>query len=218
MAEIMVYIWLGVVVLSLVGEAATMDMTSIWFSLGGVLAIIAWFIWNTGTGSIILQVLLFIGVSLICILTLRPVCKKVLLKNDNEKTNVSAFAGSCLNLLTDITTEQKGTVKINDVTWACISDNGEELKAGTAVEIVRVSGNKLIVHKVQGVIEEKPKVVSKAKHTTKKTTQLKTSTKPKAAPKPKKLTEQSTKKSTQTSKSTRSTKTKKSTFKNEDLL
>ena len=102
MAEIMVYIWLGIVVLSLVGEAATMDMTSIWFAVGGVCSIIAWFIWNTDTGSIILQVILFVCVSLVCLCTLRKVCKNFLLRKDNEKTNANSLVGTRTKLLTDI--------------------------------------------------------------------------------------------------------------------
>lgn len=170
MDQIMVYIWLGIVVLSLVGEAVSMDMTSIWFSVGGIASIIAWFIWNTGTGSIILQVVLFVCVSLTCLCTLRRVCKKFLLRKDNEKTNVNALSGNKFKLITSITNEQKGTIKINDVIWACISDNADEIEAGSTVEIVKVSGNKMIVRKVDEPViqEEKPKEVVK-KTRTKKT-------------------------------------------------
>ena len=146
MAEIMVYIWLAVVVLSLVGEAATMDMTSIWFAVGGVCSIIAWCIWNTDTGSIILQVVLFVCVSLVCLCTLRKVCKNFLLRKDNEKTNASSLVGTRTKLLTDILDNQKGTLKLNDVVWACVSEDDSEIPAGETVEIVKINGNKLVVN------------------------------------------------------------------------
>ncbi len=167
MAEIMVYIWLGVVVLSLIGEATTMDMTSIWFSVGGITAIISWFIWNTGTGSIILQVVLFVFISLICLCTLRKVCKKLLLRKDNEKTNADALKGTKTKLLSDITTDQKGTLKLSDVLWACVSEDGEEITAGSAVEIVKIAGNKMVVRRCKlselGNSEEKESETPKAK-------------------------------------------------------
>lgn len=181
MDQIMVYIWLAVVVLSLVGEATTLDMTSIWFSVGGVAAIIAWFIWNTGTGSIILQVLLFVGVSLICLCTLRKTVKKLISRKDTEKTNVSALSGKRTRLLTDVLLDQKGTLKLNDIIWACTSEDGEEISAGQMVEVIKVSGNKLIVSSVKtDNIEEthEDEVVEepKAKKTTTKKVKDKTKT------------------------------------------
>lgn len=172
MDAIMVYIWLGIVVLALVGEALSLDMTSIWFAVGGTCSIIAWFIWNTGTGSIILQVMLFVFVSLICILTLRKLCKKLLLKKDTVKTNVDAYTGIKTKLLSGILYEKKGTIKINDVVWNCISEE-DIIEEGTMVEILCVKGNKMLVKSVKEeatstyveIKEETPKKVKKEKLT-----------------------------------------------------
>ena len=67
-------------------------------------------------------------------------------KNNDEKTNTSAFIGKEYILLEEITILNRGTVKIDGVLWSCISANlDENIPAGTVVIVQEIKGNKLIV-------------------------------------------------------------------------
>ena len=85
-------------------------------------------------------------VSLVLLLSLRKIALKILLKNTDTKTNANEVIGKKFKLLTDIS-EDAGTIKINDVIWNVVSDNGKPIKKGTVVEIIEIKGNKYIVKK-----------------------------------------------------------------------
>ena len=59
-------------------------------------------------------------------------------------------------MLTKTDFETIGSLKINDITWSAVAENQEEIKENEIVEVVKISGNKLIVKKVVSE-EQKPK-------------------------------------------------------------
>lgn len=141
--SVMFWVWLGILVGSAIIELATMEVVSIWFTVGSIIPFILAgclgnYLWE-------LQVALFIVLSALCIIFLRRLTKKFLLKNANEKTNLDAVIGKKVRLLENTDFETLGAVKLNDVVWTAVSENGEEIKKGQIVEIVSVKGNKLIV-------------------------------------------------------------------------
>ena len=81
---------------------------------------------------------------------------KYLLKGNNEKlVNTDMTIGKNFELLSDITRNDPGTIKVNGVVWSCAcEDDSQEVKAGTRVEVLRVKGNKYIV---KPLAEEKEK-------------------------------------------------------------
>ena len=141
----MIWIWLAVVAISLVVEFLTWDLTSIWFAVSGLVALILsafeginW-VWQLGV---------FIVLSALLLIFVRQICRKMLLKTD-EKTNVEAFAGKRTKLLTAVgTNENYGTVKFNGIVWNALSEDNTEIPAESEVEVVKVDGNKMIVKKV----------------------------------------------------------------------
>lgn len=141
--SVMFWVWLGILVGSAIIELATMEIVSIWFTVGAIVPFILAgclgnYLWE-------LQVALFIVVSALSIIFLRKLTKKLLLKNANEKTNLDAVIGKKVRMLENTDFETPGSVKLNDVVWTAVSENGEEIKKGQIVEIVSVKGNKLIV-------------------------------------------------------------------------
>ena len=152
----MIWIWLAVVAISLVVEFLTWDLTSIWFAVSGLVALILsafeginW-VWQLGV---------FIVLSALLLIFVRQICRKMLLKTD-EKTNVEAFAGKRTKLLTAVgTNENYGTVKFNGIVWNALSEDNTEIPAESEVEVVKVDGNKMIVKKVssQEIITETQK-------------------------------------------------------------
>lgn len=145
-----VYVWLGVVVISLILEFVTMELVSVWVSIGGFIGMV---LALCGVNYIV-QLVVAIVVSIACIVGLRKITLKFLNKNQ-DKTNMDLALGTHVKLLEDVTEEKMGSAKYNGVIWSVkCEDETKKLKSGTFVEIVKVEGNKLIVKKAQNAKQE----------------------------------------------------------------
>ena len=139
----MIWVWLGVTALSLIIEFITMEMASIWFVAGGIVCMIL-----AGVGvRWEIQLVVFIVLSLVLLLALRKIALKFLLKKDNTKTNAESAFGETYKLLTDITEDNMGTIKINGVVWNVVSADNKPIQKGELVRVLKISGNKYIVEK-----------------------------------------------------------------------
>ncbi|MGN0961103.1 MAG: NfeD family protein [Christensenellales bacterium] len=143
--NVMFWIWLAVIVITVIVEIITTELISIWFTLG---AIIPFILASTNLVGFEWQMIIFVVVSAILILSLRKVTKKFLLRNANTKTNTDALIGQKFRLLSKTDFETIGTVKVKDLEWSAVGDQGQTIKAGQIVEVVGVSGNKLLVKAV----------------------------------------------------------------------
>ena len=142
MDMIRVYIWIGVIVLTVVTEAATMGLTSIWFTFG---ALVAWIIAMCG-GPLWLQWLCFVVVSGLMLAFTRPLAVKYL-KPKKVATNFDALAGREGKVVTEIQPIQgTGQVKVDGQIWSAKVENTDvNLHVGSLVEVLRVEGFKLVV-------------------------------------------------------------------------
>lgn len=138
------YIWLGVTALALILEFITSDMVSIWFVGGGIIAMILsacgleWYV----------HLPVFIVVSLLSMLFLRKFAIKHLIK-DQEKTNADSVIDKEFVLLSAISFNQHGSIKVNDVVWTAVcEDDKAEIAEGTIVKVVGIKGNKYIVKEI----------------------------------------------------------------------
>ena len=139
-----IYIWLGIVAVSLIVEFITQEFVSLWLAVGGIVALIL-----AACGvSYEIQIIVMIAVSIACILGLRKVTLKFLNKN-KDKTNTDLIIGLKAKLLEEINADNLGSVKINGVVWSCLSETDETIEVGEHVEIIKIEGNKLIVKKVE---------------------------------------------------------------------
>ena len=138
------YIWLGVVAVSLIIEFVTMELVSVWISIGALVALI---LAAFGVGYEI-QIITMIVVSIACILGLRKVTLKFLNRN-KDRTNLDLIVGTKTKLLTPITENEMGSIKINGVVWSACTENLSQIEKGSFVEVEGVEGNKLIVKKVE---------------------------------------------------------------------
>lgn len=150
--DVMFWVWLGVIIVTAIVEFATMEVVSIWFTIG---AIIPFILAATGAVNWIWQVVIFVVLSAIMIVCLRSVTKKFLLKNSNEKTNVDSLIGQKVRMLSRTDFETVGSVKINDVVWSAIGFSQQTIEKDEIVTILSVQGNKLVVKKDK----EEPEVV-----------------------------------------------------------
>lgn len=139
-----VLLWVIICILSLAVEGYTMGLTTIWFSIGALIALLSVFI---GVDFII-QFLLFLVSSLILLLFTRKIFVNKL-KTGKEKTNIEALIGIQTVLLKDITPYGVGSVKLNGQEWsAACKDRGTQLEAGTKVEVIAIDGVKAIVRQI----------------------------------------------------------------------
>ncbi len=138
-------IWLIAAIVLAVIELSTMGLITIWFAIGAVVAMLAALL----GANIWVQLILFILVSIIVLVAVRPLAEKYLNKNI-KKTNIDAVIGKKLVAKTDIN-NLKGTGKVDyeGSTWLAATESDEEkIAAGEEVEVVKVKGAKLIVRKV----------------------------------------------------------------------
>lgn len=140
--SVMFWIWLGVIVVTLLVEIMTTELISIWFTLG---AIPPFILAGATPLAPVWQIVIFIALSALMLIFLRKVTKKYLFKGNNEKTNTDLLIGKQCTLLADTDFEKTGRVRINDVEWTAVGTDRMKITAGTVVKIVGISGNKLIV-------------------------------------------------------------------------
>lgn len=145
MEQYMIWVWLGVVVLSFILEAITQDYVSVWFSIGGLITLcvcnfIPW--WA--------EIIVFVAVSVAALVGTRPFIKKVL-KTTVRKTNTDDFIGKRVKAVTDITKFDAGEVKINGIIYTAIllEDEQKTIKEDSIVEIVALKGNRVVVKEIE---------------------------------------------------------------------
>ncbi|OQX93688.1 MAG: hypothetical protein B6I17_01955 [Tenericutes bacterium 4572_104] len=137
---VMIIIWIGIIILAAVIEASTMDLSSIWFSAGALVALIV----TLFTNNVAAQVIAFIVASSGLLLTVRPMVRKNLKKND-IKTNADSLIGKIAICTSAIKVEERGEVKIEGKIWTAISN--EDIDPGDKVVVLAIKGVKLVVRK-----------------------------------------------------------------------
>lgn len=140
--EIMLIVWGGVFVTFLLLELATEDLIAIWFSLGALVAIIFAAIKPI---PFYVSIIVYILSSLLLFIFLGRYLKKRLKPGDETITNVDSYVGKKFRLLEPITADEPGTIKIDGVTWSCISQNKKEIDKDVFVTVVKIEGNRFIV-------------------------------------------------------------------------
>lgn len=139
-------IWLSLFVVTLGIEALGPNLVSIWFSLGALVSLIVSFIPEVAWW---IEVVVFVVISLAALLALRPLTKRYF-KRNNYNTNIDSFTGKRGYVIEDITFLKPGAVKIGDVSWTAIPvDKNQTILENEVIEVVAVSGNKLLVKKVE---------------------------------------------------------------------
>ncbi len=139
----MTMIWTIILVLSIIIEAITIDLVSIWFGVGALVALVS----QIFHASTTVQIVLFIVVSLICIVGSRPLAKRYL-RGNTVKTNLDRMIGEHCLVTDTIQADKKGEVKVNDRVWFATSLNNEVITAGQYAQVVAIEGSHLIVKKI----------------------------------------------------------------------
>lgn len=136
--------WLVLLVVLLVIELATLGLTTIWFAGGAAAAFVASIL---GAGLVV-QIVVFLAVSILLLVFTRPFAAKYINKN-RVRTNVESLLGQKAVVTQDIDNlAGTGEARVDGKVWMARTENdGEQIVCGTTVTILGVSGVKLIVEK-----------------------------------------------------------------------
>lgn len=138
-------VWLVLLIIFAVSEAATVGLTSVWFAVGSLGALICALL----GGSIWLQLGIFIVLSVVCLVALRPLAKKYL-NSRVEATNADRVIGQEARVTQDIDNLRGvGAVTIGGIPWTARSEHDTRISAGTTVRVLRIEGVKVIVEEIK---------------------------------------------------------------------
>lgn len=137
----MTIVWLIIMIGFLGLEGLTVALTSLWFAVGCLAAMLVCAL----GGPAWLQGLVFLTVSLLLLLCLKPIVRKYL-KPRLSKTNVDAIPGKTGIVIEAIDNHAPaGQVKLDGSTWTARSTSGCPIAEGTLVKVDRIQGVKAYV-------------------------------------------------------------------------
>lgn len=139
------FVWLGLLILFSIGEALTVGLTSVWFAVGSLMALVCALL----GGSLWLQLPLFVVTSALSMLAFRPLARRFI--NDRvEPTNVDRIIGTEALVTEEIHNLQgKGAVSIGGLTWSARGEKDDQIPVGTLVRVRRIEGVKVYVETVK---------------------------------------------------------------------
>ena len=138
-------LWFVLLVIFAIVEGATVGLASIWFAAGALAALVC----ALANGPLWLQITLFIVVSVLCLLAVRPMAKKYL-NGKVQPTNADRIIGVEAQVTEAIDNIRgKGAVTIGGLTWSARSQNGAAIPAGALVKVLRIEGVKVFVEPVR---------------------------------------------------------------------
>jgi len=133
--------WLGALIVFGVAEAVTVGLTSVWFALGalGALTVAAL------GGGLWLQITVFIALSALSMILLRPLAKKYLTPG-YRPTNADRVIGA-IGIVTEEINNLKaaGLVSVFGQIWTARSEQDIVIPPGVKVKILRIEGVKIFV-------------------------------------------------------------------------
>ena len=137
--------WLVLLILFLAAEASTAAVTTIWFAVGALAAMVAAFL----GAQVWLQITIFGVVSVALLLALRPIIKKYI-NPKHPRTNIDAVIGT-ERIVTEEIDNLAGTgrVKLGGMEWSARSTSGENIPRNTVIKVDRIEGVKVFVSLVR---------------------------------------------------------------------
>ncbi len=141
MENYILFVWIIFAVFMLICEALTTQLVSIWFVIGGVAAAVTCIF----TDNILVQSIVFLVVSLVCLFATRPLVKKFI-NSKKQPTNSDRLIGRVGIVTMDIINKKgEGQVNVDGKIWSAKSADEREIKSGANVKVSSIEGVKLIV-------------------------------------------------------------------------
>ena len=135
-------IWIAVGVFFLIVELCTTALVSIWFVPAAIITCLLSFVIK----SAIWQVAIFVLLSAIFMVVFRKIYKKYIKKPVDDVDQNEKLLGKIVTVI-DETDTISGRVKLGDIYWKAITENGEILSENEKAVIKSVQGTTLVVNK-----------------------------------------------------------------------
>lgn len=134
----MMYLWLGIVLLLAAVEMMTVNLTTIWFVVSGIVAMLLTFV----VDIFVIQFAVFVILGIVLLITTRPFLQKKL-KQKHVCTNADRVIGMTGIVTEEITKNNNGEVKVDGKKWT--AKGNKKIKVNSLVEVVEIDGVKLKV-------------------------------------------------------------------------
>ncbi len=142
---VIIYVWLFILVVTIILEAITPNLATIWFIPAALLS----FILAVFKVPLWIQIAVFISSSLILLFTTKPFFEKLLRRNPIEHTNSMSLIGKTALVVEKIDNiSEKGAVRIEGKVWSARNiESDTEIEVGETVQIKEIQGVKLMCSK-----------------------------------------------------------------------
>lgn len=142
----MILFWGTCVVVFLIIEGISFGLTSLWFALGAIAALISAVL----RAPLWLQIIWFVLISGTTLIATRPLARKYV-NSRRQATNADRVIGNIAKVTTAIDNgASSGAVFIDGKYWTARSAEGVKIEKDQMVSVVRIEGVKLIVQASSG--------------------------------------------------------------------
>ena len=133
--------WIILFLVLLLIELATVNLVSIWFAVGALGAFVTSFF----TDSILIQLSVFVVISVVSLLVTLPLVKKFKGKEKIVPTNLDRVIGKEAEVIKEIKPNHYGEVEVFGTIWTATSK--DTFKVGEKAKVLKMDGVKLIVER-----------------------------------------------------------------------
>ena len=137
-----ILIWAGIAVVAIIVEGCIVQLVSMWFAVGALASAVV----SVFTDDILIQLAVFSVLSIICIVSTRPLARKLKKNNKEVPTNCDRYIGKTAEVIVDIDNNSaSGQVKVDGSVWSAKSVTNEIIPVGTKVQVNAIEGVKMLV-------------------------------------------------------------------------
>lgn len=135
-------VWLAIIIILTAIELLSINLTTIWFVVSGIVALAASFL----TDNYLIQFSIFVILGVVLLVTTKPILVQKL-KTKKEATNLDKVIGMEGVVTEKITKSEHGEVKVDGKKWTAYAE--KTIKEGEIVKVLEINGVKLKVEKVE---------------------------------------------------------------------
>ncbi|MBP3461868.1 MAG: NfeD family protein [Bacilli bacterium] len=138
----MAYMWLIIIILLIIVEVMTINLTTIWFVISGLFALLLSFF----TDNFFIQFFVFTIGGIVLLIVTRPILKNII-KEKKESTNLDRVIGMTGIVTEKIKKNATGEVKVDGKRWTAFAN--QNIDTNSTVKVLEIDGVKLKVEKVE---------------------------------------------------------------------
>lgn len=134
----MIYLWVAIIIISVIADIATSLMLFVWYGVGALVATILE-LYGFGFGT---QIIVFAVVGSLLTIIFYPIFKRKTKNIPKTLTREEQFIGTELFAKEDI--GETGRIMVDGAYWSVINE-GEPIKAGNKFKVTAIRGTKFLV-------------------------------------------------------------------------